>query len=150
MNFDHAKIGTKVTVLAALVLMAGLFAGTTQAQTTYRGKFTVDHSIRWGKAQIPAGEYRFALEAIGSTSLMARVVNAKTGENVALIPCSFVADSQGNSVLILGRRGEQYVVHTLRLRELGESFVFDPELASRQTREEAKQADTVPVILAKN
>ena len=150
MNLDQAKTGTKVTLVAALVLMAGLFAGTTQAQSAYRGKFTIDYSIRWGRVLIPAGEYRFTLEALGSGSRTARVMDAKTGKNVALIPCSFVSDSQGRSELLLGRRGDRYVVHTVRLQDLGEDFVFDPQLASRQTREEGRQSDTAPVVVAKN
>ena len=82
--------------------------------------------------------------------MLARVVNDKTGYNVAVVNCGIVESGKGPSQLILGRRGGQYVVHTMHIDELGESFVFDPQLASRSAREEAQQAATVPVTYAKN
>jgi hypothetical protein len=150
MKFNRSKVATQITVFAALLMVAGFFAGATQAQSVYSGHFTLDHSIRWGKTEIPAGEYNLTLDTLGSTPLLARVVNAKTGVNVALVSCAIVESGDGPSRLMLGRRGGQYVVHTLRLEELGESFIFDRQLASRAARQEAQQADAVPVSYAKN
>jgi hypothetical protein len=150
MKFNRSKVATQITVFAALLMVAGFFAGATQAQTAYRGHFTLDHSIRWGKTEIPAGEYNFRIETFSSAPLLAYVVNAKTGVNVATVSCAIVESGEGRSRLILGRRAGEYVVHTLRLAELGESFIFDPQLASRAAREEAQQADAVPVTYAKD
>ena len=152
MKFNHSQAATKVTFFAAVVLIAGLFAGATQAQSLYRGKFTLDHQIRWGRTLIPAGDYNVVVDsALGTISLqIARVIDTKTGVTVAMVGCPITEDSKGPSVLILSRRDGQQVVHTLRVEELNESFIFDPSLAHRRVTEEARDTKTVPVLEAKN
>jgi hypothetical protein len=152
MKFNNSQAATKVTFFAVLVLIAGLFAGATQAQSLYRGKFTLDHQVRWVSTLIPAGHYNLVVDsALGTSSHpIARVVDTKTGITVAMFACPITEDSKGPSVLILGRRDGQQVVHTLRVEELNESFIFDPSLARRRATEEARDAKTVQILEAKN
>lgn len=152
MKFNHTNPATKVTFFVAVVLIAGLFAGATQAQSRYRGKFTLDHQIRWGRALIPAGDYQVVVESALETGSLrvARVIDEKTGITVATVGCPISENSTGPSVLILSRRDGQQVVHTLRVEELNESFIFDPSLAHRRATEEARDTKTVSVLEAKN
>ncbi|MDE3170490.1 MAG: hypothetical protein KGL75_10125, partial [Acidobacteriota bacterium] len=55
-----------------------------------------------------------------------------------------------DSALLIGRRGGQYAVHSLRVAELGETFVFDPALARGNAREdeESARARSFPVLRA--
>lgn len=152
MKFNHTNAATKVTFFAAVLLIAGLFADATQAQSLYRGKFTLDHQVRWGRALIPAGNYKVVVDSALETSSLrvARVVDEKSGITVATVGCPITEDSKGPSVLILSRHDGQQIVHTLRVKELNESFIFDPSLAHRGVTEEAREAKTVPVLEAKN
>jgi hypothetical protein len=152
MKLNHAKAATKVTVFLAVVLITGLFAGATQAQSPYRGKFTLDHQVRWGRTLIPAGDYIVVVGSpLGTNSpRIARVIEAKTGRNVAMVSCPITEDAKGPSVLILSVRRGQQVVHTLRIEELNESFIFDPSLAHRRHTEEARDTKAVPILVAAN
>jgi hypothetical protein len=40
-------------------------------------------------------------------------------------------------------------VHSLRIAELGEVFVYDPDLAHGRVVEEARKTEDVPVVVAK-
>jgi hypothetical protein len=152
MEFNNSQAATKVTFFAVAVLIAGLFAGSTQARPLFQGKFRLDHQVRWGQTLIPAGQYNLVLDSPlqSNSSRIARVVDANTGRNVAMVACYFAEDAKGPSVLILSRRDGQQVVHTLRVQELNESFIFDPSLAHRRATEEARDAKTVPILEAKN
>jgi hypothetical protein len=150
MKFNHSNAATKVTFFAALVLIVGLFAGSVQAQSIYNGKFTLNHSVRWGQALIPAGHYRINIDPFnGSGILMAVIFDTKTGRQVAMASCAATDKSKGPSALFLSRRGNEHVVHTLRVDELNESFIFDPSLAHRRVAEEADSTETVPILNAK-
>jgi hypothetical protein len=150
MKFNHAKAATKVTFFVALVLIAGLFAGGVQAQSVYNGKFTLTHSVRWGQAVLPAGNYRINIDpSDGFGMLMAEVFDTKTGRPAAMIACNITENAKGSSALLLSRRGGEKVVHTLRVEELNESFIFDPSLAHRRVAEEAEATETVPILNAK-
>jgi hypothetical protein len=150
MKFNHSKAATKVAFFAAVVLIAGLFAGSVQAQSIYNGKFTLTHSVRWGQALLSAGTYRINIDpSNGSGMLMAEIFDTRTGQPAAMIACNIRENAKGPTVLILSRRGGEKVVHTLRVEELNESFIFDPSLAHRRVAEEAEATETVPILNAK-
>jgi hypothetical protein len=150
MKFNHSKAAAKVTFFAAVVLIAGLLAGSAQAQSVYTGKFTFTHSVRWGQALLPAGSYRINIDpSNGFGMLMAEVFDNKTGRPAAMIACNITENAKGSSALLLSRRGGEKVVHTLRVEELNESFIFDPSLAHRRVAEEADSTETVPILNAR-
>lgn len=150
MKFNQSKSATKVTFFAAVALIAGLFTGSVQAQSVYNGKFTLTHSVRWGQAVLPAGSYRINIDpSNGFGTLLAEVFDTKTGQPAAMIACNVTENAKGPTVLILSRRGGQQVVHTLRVEELNESFIFDPSLAHRRVSEEANSTETVPILNAR-
>lgn len=148
MKLDITRNATRLTFFAAALLATALFAGGANAQSPFKGKFTLQHETRWGRAVLPAGHYTVTFDNHFSQLLVIR--DAKTLRAVAYEPTNDRQDSgEGGSALLIGVRGSQPVVHSFRLAELGETFVYDPALASRSAVEEARQAQAVPVIVAK-
>jgi hypothetical protein len=120
-----------------------------QAQSLFRGKFTLPYEARWGQAVLPAGNYTLSMgEAAASGTMLIR--EAKSGRTVAQIPTNIAEDSKaGNSALLIVTRGGKHIIYTLRLAETGQMFVSDPELA-RQVREQEKETKVIPILQAKN
>ena len=78
------------------------------------------------------------------------VRDAKTRHAVAYEPINNAQDStEGESALLVGVRGSQRIVHSFRVAELGQTFIFDRELANRREVEEASQTQEVPITVAK-
>ncbi len=148
MKLNITRNATRLTLFAAALLATILFAGSANAQSQFKGKFTLQHETRWGKAVLPAGHYTVTFDSHLSHLLVVR--DAKTLRAVAYEPCNNRQDSgEGGSALLIGSRGSQPVVHSFRVAELGETFVYDPALANRSAVEEARQTQGVPVIVAK-
>ena len=76
--------------------------------------------------------------------------DAKSGKDVAYFLPVTNSDAQGTSALLIADEGKQRVVHSLRLAELNEVFIFDPALARgvRDVRE-ARTMQTLPVMAMK-
>jgi hypothetical protein len=139
---------TKVTLFAAILLAACAFAGSADAQSTFSGKFTLQHSVLWGKTTLGAGDYTVNINFTGgSAPLIALIRYAPSGKVAARVTC-VNADSatKGESALLIGHRGKLQVVHSFRVAELGKTFIYDRTLASRQGAEEAMTPDDVPVL----
>ncbi len=151
MKLNLTKVGTKVTLFAAVLLAACVFAGSASAQSTFQGTFTLQHSARWGHTVLGAGDYVVKVNNAGDSGpLIAVITYANSGRLAARETC-VVADStaKGESALLIGHRGTQQIIHSFRVAELGETFVYDRTLASRQGTEEAMSKDNVPVLEAK-
>lgn len=148
MKLNITRNAAKLTLFAAALLATSLFAGTVNAQSPLKGKFTLTQETRWGKAVLPPGHYIVAFDNHLSQMLVVR--DATTDRTVAYEPIDIRQDSgEGGSALLIGVRGSQPVVHSFRLAELSETFVYDPTLASRSAVEEAHQTQTIPVVVAK-
>jgi len=148
MKLNITRSATNLTLFAAAVLATSLFAGTANAQSLFKGKFTLTQETRWGQAVLPPGHYIVTFDSHMSHLLVVR--DAKSLRAIAYEPSNNRQDSgEGGSALLIGTRGSQQIVHSFRLAELGETFIYDPALASRRAVEEARQAQTVPVIVAK-
>lgn len=148
MKLNITRNTTRLTFFAAALLATSLFAATANAQSTFKGKFTLTQETRWGQTLLPAGHYIVTFDDHFSDMLIVR--DAKSLRAVAYEPSNNRQGSgEGGSALLIGVRGSQPVVHSFRLAELGETFIYDPALASRSAVEEARQAQAVPVIVAK-
>jgi hypothetical protein len=149
MKANVTRCATRATLFAAALLASCLFASLANAQAGMQGKFTLPYETHWGQAVLPAGDYqlRFTLDGSGSTMLVIR--NAKTLRIVAFESANIREDSANDqSALLIATRGERHFVHSLRISEVGQVFVYDRELA-RAAEEEARKAQAVPVIVAK-
>jgi hypothetical protein len=143
----------RVTLFAAVLVAILIFASGANAQSTFQGTFTLGHSARWGKTVLGAGDYIVRVNNTnGSSPLVAEIIYAKSGRPAALETCSNVDSFKPNgekSALLIGHRGNQQVVHSFRIAELGQTFIFDRTLASRQVSEEASNQENVPVLVVK-
>jgi len=147
MKLNITRNAAKLTLFAALLATA-LFAGSASAQSQFKGKFTLQHETRWGRAVLPAGQYTLTFDSKMPNMLVIR--DAKSLHEVAYEPINIKQDSSdGESALLIGVRGSQQVVHSFRAAEFGQTFIFDPALANRRTVEEASQTQDIPVVMAK-
>lgn len=148
MKLNITRNATRLTLFAAALLATILFAGSANAQSPFKGKFTLQHETRWGQAVLPAGNYILTFDNHISNMLVVR--DAKTRHAVAYEPTNNAQDSTGGeSALLVAVRGSQQVVHSFRLAELGQTFIYDPALANRREVEEARQSQAVPIIVAR-
>lgn len=148
MKPNITRNATRLTLFAAALLATILFAGSANAQSPFKGKFTLTHETRWGQAVLPAGHYLLTFDNNISNMLIVR--NAKSHHVVAYEPINNVQDSgKGESALLIGTRDSQPVVRSFRLAELGQTFIYERALANGREVEEARQPQAVPVIVAK-
>ena len=164
MKMNSKQNTIRVTLFAAALLATCLFGSPANAQQNvrdervdqvgdqpiYQGGFTLKHETRWGKAVLPAGDYRLTIRTAENPTTFF-IEDAKSGKTVAMVaPNVTERSNKGDSALLIGTRGNQRVVYSLRIAELGEVLISDPALAhGRESREEARQTEAVPVVVAK-
>ena len=148
MKLNITQNATRLTLFAAALLATTLFVGSANAQSPFKGKFSLQHETRWGQAVLPAGDYILTFDNKEPNMLVVR--DAKTRHTVAYEPANNSQDTTGGqSALLVAVRGSQQTVHSLRIAELGQVFVFDPSLARSPAVEEARQTQAIPVVVAK-
>jgi len=141
----------KATVFGATLLAAGLLGSRANAQAGFQGKVELPYEVHWGQATLPSGDYLLSFEHV-TMSMPAKLVirDAKSLRIVAYEDIGIRDDSaKGTSALLVGRQGTQRVVYSLRIAELGETFVYErPSVQGRPT-EEAAQTQAVAVLVTK-
>jgi len=138
-----------VQLLMLALLISLLCVSAAHAAPLYRGKFTLPYPVRWGQKLLPAGEYQLKFRDV-QTSVFVVLQDAKSGKDVAYLLPVTNSDAQGTSALLIAYDGDQRVVHSLRLAELDEVFIFEPALArgARDVRE-ARTMETLPLLATK-
>lgn len=150
----RTKRNPVTSVLCAVALLAAVsLGGPAKAQSNVplaavQGKFTLPYEVHWGNTVLPAGEYVLAFTHDQTPGFIS-IRDAKTLRNVAYEPTSIREDANGESALVISARGRQHVVESLRIKELGETFVYQRPSAPRQETEEARRTQTVPILVAK-
>jgi hypothetical protein len=140
---------TKAVFCGAVLMAACLLGSPAKAQAGFQGKFTLPYEVQWGQATLPAGDY--VINYAGPEMPMFVIRDAHSLRAVALEPVQIREDcASGNSALLIGTRGTERVVHSLRIAELGQVIVYDRSLAHRRALEEARQTQAVPILQAKN
>jgi hypothetical protein len=139
----------RVVLYAAALLVACSFGSRANAQSQIQGKFTLPYAVQWGKASLPPGDYVFTFTQGLSPNLLS-IRDAKSLRGVAYEPTSIRQDDKGESALLISVRGKRHVVRSLSIAELGEAFVFPSAQRRERATEEARHAQTIPVLVAKN
>jgi hypothetical protein len=135
---------------ATLGLVASLFlVGVALAAPIYRGSFTLPFDARWGSTTLPAGDYMLRFEDVGSRAFLI-VKETKSGRDVAFLTPATTNETTpaGQSALLVAKTGNQRVIYSLRLAELGEVFVYDSKAAREEVRE-ASHTQSIPIIAMK-
>jgi hypothetical protein len=137
------------TLFAVALLATGWLAQSANAQSGIQGRFTLPYETRWGQTVLPPGDYQLTfVDNSMSTRLVIRDANSL--QLVAFEPTDIRENSTGGpSALLIGTRGAQRVVYSLRIAELGEAFVYERPPTQGHVPEEADQTQTVPVLVAK-
>jgi len=138
-----------VQLLALGLLVSFLWASVANAAPRYRGRFSLPYEVRWGQAVLPAGEYLLRFEDV-QTRVFVVIQDAKSGKEVAYLAPKTKSEAQGKSALLIADKSNQRVVHSLRVAELGEVFIYEPALVrgAKDVRE-AHNMQTVPIVVAK-
>jgi len=139
----------KLTVFAGVLIAACLFGVPASAQSV-QGKFTLPYETHWGQAVLPPGDYQltFTHNSLGTMLLVIR--DAKSLRFVAYELTDVRDDSaKGPSALLIGTQGTRRAVQSLRIAELGKTFVYERPPAQGRSTEEAGQTQAVPVVVAK-
>lgn len=137
--------------LLSAVILFGMMAPAAKAQSYFNGKFDLPFEAHWGAAVLPPGSYVFKVTNNDVYPVLI-VRKAKTLEFVAYERVDFTQSStNGKSALLIGTKGGQQVVHSVRIAELGQVFVCDPALANEAAHAYvARQSQDVPVLVAQN
>jgi hypothetical protein len=147
MKTTIGSYASKGTLLIAALLAACLLAGSAHAQAQFHGKFTLPYEVQWGRAVLPAGSYLLSFTTDATPTAVIR--EARTLRIVAFETSSIQEDSKADgSALLISLRGDRRIVHSLRVAEIGEVYVFNPALAHRRRVEEARRIREVPVLVA--
>jgi hypothetical protein len=138
-----------VRVLIFGLLVSFLWVGAASAAPRYRGRFSLPYEVRWGQAVLPAGEYLLRFEDV-QTRVFVVIQDATSGKDVAYLAPKTKSEAQGKSALLIADKGNQRVVHSLRLVELGEVFIYEPALVrgAKDVRE-THNVQTLPIVAAK-
>jgi hypothetical protein len=149
MKLTITRYATRVTLFATVLLAICSFARPANAQEMFQGRFTLPFEAHWSQAVLPAGDYLLTFtRLVGSAMLV--VEDASSRRIVAYEPVKITDDStQGGSALLVGTRAGQRIVHSLRIAELGQVFVYDRALAREYALQEAHQTQAIPVSMAK-
>ena len=139
-------------LLVAALMGACLFVGAASAQFSRQFQFSLPHEVRWGEAMLPAGEYRLEV-GYRNAATFVTIQEAESGKTVAMVRCSITENDKNpkdGSALLIASRGGQRIVHSLKLAELGEVFIYNPALArGRGTSENARGTQPVRALAAK-
>ncbi len=136
-------------ILLTLGILVSFFcAGVANAAPLYRGRFSLPYEVRWGQAILPAGEYLVRFVDV-QTRVFVVIQDAKSGKDVAYLSPVTSSEARGTSALFITDEGER-VVHSLRVAELGEIFIYQPALL-RGTEDirEAHKVQTLSIVEAK-
>jgi hypothetical protein len=134
-----------LTVVAVGLLSVAFGASASQAQAIYKGSFTLDHTIRWQKSTMPAGDYTFT---VASTSRNQPVT--VTGPDGSVFQLPMVVSNTKiteKSVLKLEWRGEDMFVREMDLGQVGLNIRYHVPKASADDKLLAKNHDGSEQIL---
>jgi hypothetical protein len=106
-----------LTLVAAGLMAVGFGASASQAQSIYKGSFTLDHDVRWQNARMPAGDYTFTVQS--STRSKPVLVTGPNGTVFQMPLVTAETKIADQSKLILEWRGDSLCVREMDLAEIG-------------------------------
>jgi hypothetical protein len=110
---------------AALAVTALNFAPSLASAQDVRGNFTLSHDVRWQNAVVPAGTYRFKIEADGPAEMLTLTKVSGHGAGfMFLVNDTEDSKPSDTSQLILVKRSEASFVSAMELPEFGVTLHF--------------------------
>ena len=114
-------------VFAALLAVSALSLAPTvaSAQQPAHGKFTLTHGVRWGSAEIPAGEYEFSFDPeTASPVLVLSKVSGVPTRFLMLVPSIDNSKPTDVNRLVLESAPEGSYVSEMQLPQFGMTLGF--------------------------
>ena len=137
--------------IAALAL-AGIFAGTANAQAKAAGSFTLPFEAKWGNAVLPPGNYTFSVHSANSASgavyLVTLAPQGRIGETITSMQDLGARIGEKN-MLVAVRTGGRYRITSLHLAiaNLVVNFAV-PKDERTQIAAAPQLVESVPILLA--
>ena len=130
----------RILALATVGLFAiGLSASASQAQTIYKGSFTLPQEVRWQNSTMPAGDYTFK---VNSTTRSEPVIVTGPDGTIFQMPLVTEQINYGSrSFLQLEQRGGETFIGEMNLAQVGLNISYHVPKASASDKLLAK-ADT--------
>jgi hypothetical protein len=140
----------KATLFAVVLLAVGLLGSRASAQAVPQWKFALAYEVHWGQATLPPGDYLLTFEHL--TMRQPTTVVIREAKSFRVVATELVGNredsTQGASALLITTQGKLQVVESLRIAELGETFVYERSPARQRKTEEARRLRTVPALAA--
>jgi hypothetical protein len=138
---------SRLAVLLGVLLAACFLTTTAQADTLYKGKFTLSNEVHWGKATLPAGNYILKLDGSNQT------LTVEDADKGVTLVREFAriggADPQGDGELRIAVRGRQRTIYSIRLAGMGEVFHTKGGLTrAEQEAAGSESLKSVPITVA--
>jgi hypothetical protein len=131
------------------IVVGGIAAN---AQTSFKGTFQLTSATRWDNAVLPAGHYSLTLGSVKFLGAPAGVIVIHSEDwkvsAMALAKFSAQAAAGGSYILITGS-GNDRLVRSMNLPQLGRSLVFKPMTRRERETLYTNASQTVPVQIAK-
>jgi hypothetical protein len=131
-----------VRALLVGIAMLGTYAQPANGQTV-QGKFTLTQSIRWGSAELPAGEYAYSIEERAPVPLIfihGTAKGAKSG--IILSPSWDATDESHASKIELVSNGKEMAVQSFYVAALGRVFHYPTNVKPLRAEKKAQPLQT--------
>lgn len=149
MKLKITRSPIKATLFATVLLATCLLAGSANAQGPFQGKFTLPYKAHWGQAVLPPGDYHLALTVDNAGTEILVIQNVKSLRTVVEPVMIRDGKTKGETALLIGASGGQRIVYSLRIAELGETFVYERPPGGGGAIAVVRQAQVIPVLVAK-
>jgi hypothetical protein len=148
MKIVHTNQHPTVLKLFLGVLIATcVFTVAANAQPSFAGKFTLPYEVHWGQAVLPAGEYSIRMDPMSTGPVVSSASGSRT---VFPAPLSIADGQRGDAHLTIMTQGDERIVRSLNLPELGKAVIFAPLTKSeRESLAKGGQINTLPVVSSK-
>jgi hypothetical protein len=111
------KLIGKFTFLRALVLLTGVVALSSGLADAQSGTFRLPVEAKWGKATLPAGDYRYSMDP--TTDKILTIRSMADGSGIMVLASSISQKQFARNQLILTKRGDQMFVTSLGMEDYG-------------------------------
>jgi hypothetical protein len=148
MKVNYVRYSASWKAFLGILLAACFLATAAHADSLFTGKFKLTNEVHWGKAVLSPGAYSLALDQWTHTII---VRDAQTSKIVARVFARTNYNTKSaDSEMLIAVRGRQRAVYSLQVAGLGEVFnQAHPFGARRRAAEEARNAEAIPVEVAK-
>jgi hypothetical protein len=148
MKVNHGRYSVSWKPFLGVLLALCFVATAAHADSLFTGTFKLTNEVQWGNAVLGPGSYSLVLDQPTHTIV---ICDANTGKFIARERSAGSYYKAGSdSELLIAVRGNQRAVYSVRLADVGEVFQqAHPFAASGRASEEARNAEAIPVELAK-